>query len=326
MFPITNKLLFRILLTLLLPLSARAHPGIGIVKDSKGAIFYTDLKQVWKIDPDGQKHIAVPGVHTHELYIDSLDNLYGEHLWYNGERINTWGHYVWRLDPNGILDTTVGPEAGFLENYSFVRDGKGNMYWVERFTVSRFKKKTPAGTITTVAEGKFGDLGWLHATPDGVLYFTERTDLYQIDPSGSVKLLAKDVSQKGLGLTGAGRNHMMFGIWTDRQDNVYVANYSGKVVKRIKPNGKIENALYSQAPWAPTGGVFDDEGNLWILECSATNEVRVRKVLPSELGAQQHGSVMLYNYWPPILIGLGLLVMVYLLLRKGMKRWRTQAG
>lgn len=31
-----------------------AHPGIGIVMDSKGNVFYTDLKQVWKIDPLGK--------------------------------------------------------------------------------------------------------------------------------------------------------------------------------------------------------------------------------------------------------------------------------
>ena len=34
--------------------SAAAHPGIGIVADSRGNIFYTDLKQVWRIAPDGQ--------------------------------------------------------------------------------------------------------------------------------------------------------------------------------------------------------------------------------------------------------------------------------
>ena len=34
--------------------------------------------------------IAVHDVHSHELYIDSLDNLYGEHLWYNGETLKTW--------------------------------------------------------------------------------------------------------------------------------------------------------------------------------------------------------------------------------------------
>lgn len=66
-----------------------AHPGIGIVKDSKGNIFYTDLKQVWKITPDAIKTIAVKGVHTHELFIDEQDNLFGEHLWYNGEAKDT---------------------------------------------------------------------------------------------------------------------------------------------------------------------------------------------------------------------------------------------
>jgi hypothetical protein len=54
-----------------------AHPGIGIVKDKKGNIYYTDLKQVWKIDRDGMKSVAVANVHTHELYVDQDDNLYG---------------------------------------------------------------------------------------------------------------------------------------------------------------------------------------------------------------------------------------------------------
>ena len=78
-------------------LPSLSHPGIGIVMDSHGNVFYTDLEHVWKISRDGKKSIAVHTVHTHELYIDSADNLYGEHLWYNGEATNTWGHRVWRL-------------------------------------------------------------------------------------------------------------------------------------------------------------------------------------------------------------------------------------
>lgn len=54
-----------------------AHPGVGIVKDSKGNIFFTDLHQVWKIS-NGIKKIIVPDVHSHELYIDKDDNLFGE--------------------------------------------------------------------------------------------------------------------------------------------------------------------------------------------------------------------------------------------------------
>ncbi len=69
-----KKLLF---LIILFPLFGQAHPGVGIVKDSKGNIYYTDLKQVWKITK-GNKTVVVPDVHTHELYVDQNDNLYGE--------------------------------------------------------------------------------------------------------------------------------------------------------------------------------------------------------------------------------------------------------
>ena len=158
--------------------SLSAHPGIGIVCDSKGNIYYTDLKQIWKLTPDGKKTVVVPNVHSHELYMDSNDNLYGEHLWYNGERLDTWGHYVWCLKNDGELTKVQEPTEGFLTDYSFVRDIAGNMYWVERFTVSRFKKKTPDGTITTIAEGKFRDIRWSYCTKDGIYYFIDLDKLY----------------------------------------------------------------------------------------------------------------------------------------------------
>ena len=66
-------------------LPVQAHPGVGIVQDSAGNIYYTDLKQVWKLAPDGKKSVAVPNVHTHELCLDGEDNLFGEHLWYEGD-------------------------------------------------------------------------------------------------------------------------------------------------------------------------------------------------------------------------------------------------
>jgi hypothetical protein len=110
-----------------------SHPGVGIVEDSKGNIFYSDLKQVWKISSDGRKTIAVKNVHTHELYIDEKDNLFGEHLWYNGERLNTWGHYVWKLSASGVLEKVIPDKVGFRdEEYSFVRDKTGHMFFPDR--------------------------------------------------------------------------------------------------------------------------------------------------------------------------------------------------
>jgi hypothetical protein len=79
--------------------------------------------------------------------MDSAGNLYGEHLWYNGERLNTWAHYVWSLKKDGRVVKLIGSKDWFLENYSFVRDDTGNMYWVERWQTNRIKKKSPAGGV-----------------------------------------------------------------------------------------------------------------------------------------------------------------------------------
>src|SRR5688572_20470588 len=119
-----KSFLFFTLLFLVSP-GITAHPGIGIVKDSKGNIYYTDLKQVWKISLDGTRTAVVKNVHTHELYMDEQDNLYGEHLWYNGESLDTWGHYAWCLKNNGELVKEIKPAEGFLTNHSFVRDTAG---------------------------------------------------------------------------------------------------------------------------------------------------------------------------------------------------------
>jgi len=46
-------------------LPALAHPGVGIVVDSRGNVFYTDLEQVWMIDRAGRRSVTVPNVHSH---------------------------------------------------------------------------------------------------------------------------------------------------------------------------------------------------------------------------------------------------------------------
>jgi len=273
---------------LMLPLITVAHPGIGIVQDSKGNIYYTDLEQVWKITKNGTRSVVVKNVHTHELYMDAVDNLFGEHLWYNGEKADTWGHYVWCLRPNGSLDTVIKPSAGFLTNYSFVRDTSGNMYWVERGAVSQFKKKYPDGKIETIAQGKFQDIRWMHSTANGIVYFVDNHDLYRLGTDAKFKLIAKNITQRSAAFTKInGGRHSLFGIWTDKNDNIYIASYSGGVVKQISQTGKVKNLVYSTSLWAPTGGLFDEDGNLWLLEASVTNSIRVRKILEQDFGLQK---------------------------------------
>ena len=302
-----------------------AHPGIGIVKDSKGNILYTDLKQVWKITPDGNKTIVVSGVHTHELYIDEQDNLFGEHLWYNGEAKNTWGHYAWCLKSNGELVKDVEPSEGFLTNYSFVRDSAGNMYWVERFTTSTIMKKTKTGEITKLIEGKFGFIGWLFSTKNGVLYFTESNKLNRLNANGDLETVAENIGSRSTDFTVMGHNYDSYGIWTDASDNVYLAMIDSKKVLRIGISGKPETIYNSNSLWMVTSGLFDNAGNMWVLENSATNEVRVRKLDPQSLAS---GKFVSNNVAKPhllITIFTGVVIMILILvIRMILKRTNKQ--
>jgi hypothetical protein len=273
----------------LISFTIAAHPGIGIVKDSKGNIYYTDLKQVWKISSDGSKSKVVTGVHTHELYIDEQDNLYGEHLWYNGEAQNTWGHYAWCLKSNGELVKEIKPTEGFLTNYSFVRDSSGNMYWVERFTTSRIMKKSKNGVITKIAEGKFGFIGWLFASKNGSLYFTENNKLHKLSTDNRsgcyrIETLAENIGSRSADFTVMGHNYDSYGIWTDASENIYLAMIDSKKVIRIGTDGKSETIPGTNSLWTVCSGVFDDNGNMWVLENSPTNEVRARKITKQESG------------------------------------------
>ena len=296
---------FITLFTILVSCLSFAHPGIGIVKDSKGFIYYTDLKNVYRVNPHTMKEmIAVRSVHTHELYIDNNDNLFGEHLWYNGEQLNTWGHYVWRMNSNGRLDSVIKPTEGFLDNYSFNRDSSGNMYWVQRFTISRFKIKSVDGTIRTIAEGKFKDIRWMYVTKAGIIYFTDLTDLYKLDKKGKFTLLAKDLHERTSIFEYGSLKHNIFGIWTDKDENIYTAVTGGQLVKKITQNGKISHVAYSSGGWGPTGGVFDNQGNLWLLESKTGpgNPVRIRKIDAEKMEEKPAAGTYWFNKIRPMLI------------------------
>ena len=102
------------IILMLVALWANAHPSVSLIMDSRGNVYYSDLEQVWKIDVHGKKTVVVHNVHTHELYLDKDDNLFGEHLWYNGETANTWGHYIWKLTINGTLEQIKPPTIAFV--------------------------------------------------------------------------------------------------------------------------------------------------------------------------------------------------------------------
>jgi len=266
------------LFLLIFTLSLKAHPGPGIVKDSKGNIYYTDLVHVWKISPDGHKTIAVSRVHTHKLYIDQNDIIYGENMWYNGERVNTWGCYEWRLHPSGKLDTIFGPAPAFQNEYTLDRDASGNQYYVQHQPVKKFFRINTDGSLTKLGEGRYNSLVFTLVTPDGNWYFTSENNLYRLDTLGQFTTLAKNIGSATLSHSGNFKDPYLVGLWADRQQNIYVADFSGQKVKRVNPQGKVDIIAHSTSPWSPVGGLIDDQDNFWLLENDVVNRVQVRKI------------------------------------------------
>lgn len=279
---------------LLATVPALAHPSVSVVMDSRGNVYYSDLKQVWWIAPDGKKSVAVPNVHTHELYMDASDNLYGEHLWYEGEATDKWGHYVWRLAPDGKLTKIIPGREGFRDDYrdfSFVRDRAGNSYWALREARPVvIRKAAPDSKVTDWGAGAgLHDVRWMTATPEGAVYFIDGPDLVRITTDGKAVRLARGLKeyawpQSWLGRAlqlvsrAAGDPHNLMGLWTDASGNVYVAVSGARKVKRISPAGSVEVVAESPLGWSPTGGLVAPNGDLWLLEYAGPFSVRVRRL------------------------------------------------
>jgi hypothetical protein len=262
--------------------AAHAHPSVSVVIDSHGNVYFSDLAQVWRVTTDGKQSVVVPNVHTHELYLDPQDNLYGENLWYEGDATKKWGHYFWRRTAAGRIERIMPAHEPFKneDDVSLVRDRAGNQYWADRKN-NAIMKRTPAGQKSVLARGKFNDVRWMTATPEGVIYFVDTLDLLRVMPDGKMSVYARGVSTKDLIETGPA-HHQIQGLWTDRAGNVYAADNKNNVVKRIARNGTISIYVRSWLPWSINGGAFAPNGDLWLLE-SAVYESRVRRIDRSAL-------------------------------------------
>ena len=110
--------------------------------------------------------------------------------------------------------------------------------------------------------------------------------------------------------------HNLYGIWTDKDENIYVAVLGGQVVKKITANGKVSNVVYSSGLWSPDSGLFDDDGNLWLMESNILNEVRVRKIEQKELTKSVSQFLHLIRKLIPFIIVAALIISFTLLLFK----------
>ncbi|HUS19707.1 MAG TPA: hypothetical protein VMZ25_08655 [Terriglobales bacterium] len=266
----------------ILTAAAFAHPGIGIVVDRSGNIYYTDLKQVWRMDPRGAKTVVVPDVHTHELYMDKAGNLFGEHVYYSGEQDGS-GKYqfrVWKRTPDGRISDVVPRTEGFRKNDSFVRDPAGYSYAAGESNAEPkrkiVRKIDPAGRSTLLASG-FSYIQWMAMGEDQNLYLIDENDLVRVTPAGQVTHMVRNLGDPPADAAAWSRDHKLMGLAADASGNVYVTNFSAARIKKVTREGRVSTFDRSSGKWAPTGVALANH-KLYILESDGLYAVRVRVV------------------------------------------------
>jgi hypothetical protein len=269
-----------------LPALASAHPGIGIVRSSTGVIYYTDLTHVWKLTPGGKPTIAVRDVHTHELWIDAKDNLYGEHLRYEGDATQQWNHRVWRLAADGTLTDIIPTRRGFRDDYDdfhFVRDAAGAMYWADADTPISVRKRTPDGRVATIVTGGFRNIRSMVVAPSGEIYIVDLHDLVRLHPDGRRDLVVRNLADNRRSTLGTVETHAIMGVWLDQAGDVYAAVFGDRVVKKVTRDGKVMVVARADGNWVATGGLVAPNGELWLLEYNG-NAARARRIVTAKSG------------------------------------------
>ena len=259
-----------------------AHPPSVLVMDSRGNVYFSDLTCVWVLRPDGRTEIAVPRVHTHELWLGPGDTLYGEDVTNVGD---DYRHRVWKLTPDGELSDEIPWRDGFPDDYydyGFNRDSAGLTYVLrrsERAVQVLDESGAPVRSISL--QGFEGLIHGLTVSPDGRLGVGVGADLLTVAPGGTeAELVASGLIERTEAFDWVHDRHALMGMWPDPAGNVYVSVYSGQVLKRVSPSGDVSVAARSPGDWSPVGGMVSRDGALWILEWSGSNEVRVRRLHP----------------------------------------------
>jgi hypothetical protein len=275
---------------LLFPAISEAHPASGIVVDSIGNIYFSDLETIWKLDAQGKLTVlraGERGQHVHELFIDEQDNIYGADVSYN-PATQGWISDVWRITPQNKFAYLLEPTENAPRGWSIWRDPAGNMYAVEQNNNTKTQtvvlRRTPDGVVTTLAGGayghadgrgnlaKFGSVGGIAFGKDGQLYLSDGPFVRRVAMDGTVTTLANDLlsrTSEDRPRLFAGRYGSLAGLATDDAGNVYVADSGNRRLLKVTKEGKAEVVFRSDPPYFPTG-VATSGSNVYVLEVGLT--------------------------------------------------------
>jgi hypothetical protein len=255
--------------------SVSAHPAWGIRVDSEGEVFFSDVARnhIWKISRRGTLVPIIKGKHSHDLFLDQADNLFGETVYYEAAT-GRWISSQWQLTARERLVELSAPTANPPRGTGLLRDAAGNFFSVERDAQHvRLLKRAPDGQVTVLAGGERGHADGqgeqarfslaeaLVLGGDGALYLRDGACIRRVRMDGTVSTIG-DCPLAGIARS---ENPRILGLATDAHGNVFVADTEQGVVRKIGIDNRVTVAFATGSFWQPTGiTVVNDE--LYVLE------------------------------------------------------------
>jgi uncharacterized protein (TIGR03437 family) len=312
--------------------SAQLGNPAGLALDSSGNLYIADTgnARIRKVTPDGiiatvagNGNIGVSGNggkataaaigNATGIVFDAAGNLYISQPEENVVRVMTAAGAINAFAGNGKPgfggDGQQAVNAMFFAPTGLAADKAGNVYVVDRQN-DRIRKINPQGVITTVAgPGKPGSIGdggpatsaalaspvGVAVASDGTVYIgdTNNGRIRAINPtSGVIRTVAGGGTSFLDGPASQASLDLPFGVSVDSQDNLLMALFGGRQVRRVTMSGAISSI--AGLPPAPAGGdnipatsatlldpwgvTMDAAGNLYIADFT---DNRVRKVNPA---------------------------------------------
>ena len=212
---------------------------------------------------------------------------------------------IYHIKPDGTMSVFAGNNAygyadgtgiaaSFGEMGGIANDAAGNLYVTDNNSRdglnSRVRKITPAGVVTTYAQGLRGPEG-IAVDGNGIIYVSQaEAQIMKIAKDGTVSLLAgKTVTGKdnGTGANASFNNPVWLTL--DKTGNIYVADIGNNLIRKITPAGEVTTVAGSSANGSqdgigaaasfssPSAVQVDSKGNLIIADGGSL----MRKISPT---------------------------------------------
>ena len=167
----------------------------------------------------------------------------------------------------GTASETNGPIASATFNvpYAITYDGAGNLY-VADFTGNTVRKIVVAtGTVSTIATGFNAPAGIVYDHVSTALYVTNSggNTISKVTTTGTTTVYAGSGTAALTNATGtAAAFSLPNGITVDPSGNLYVADQSNNVIRKIAPGAIV--TTFATGFNAPRGVDVDNSGNLYV--------------------------------------------------------------